>query len=76
MINLTKKTLYRRTGLIHTYSGEGRWVGGDDFESSYNEETGCLTIWYAWNWECFTGDKHDCSPGSRDSGSWTKVDCD
>ena len=74
MVNLTKKTPYRRTDLIYTYGNEGRWVGGDDFDSDY--KNGCLTMWYAWNWECFSGSTHDCTPGDRDSGSWTVVDCD
>ena len=73
MVNLTKKTPYRRTDLICTYSAEAVWVGDDYFELYY--EDGCFVRFHAWNWTCFSGSTHDCPIGSTDVGSKTVVDC-
>ena len=74
MVNLTKKTPYRRTDLICTYGGEGVWVGGE-YSESYYDENGCFVTFHAWNWKCFSGSTHDCTPCEQDVGSKTVVDC-
>ena len=76
MINLTKKTPYRRSDLVCTYNNEGEWIGWENEATRYDKQTGCFFFSILWSYTCVSGTVHSCTPGDRLSGFISDKDCD
>ncbi len=73
MLNLTKKTLYRRNSPIYAYE-RGTWEGYRNKNKTV--VNGCVVTTIEWDWTCVDEPKTVfCTPGDSDQGSRTITDC-